>query len=458
MTKKVEYCYQHPNVVATHTCELCENKICFNCKNEIFGHIFCGMQCLTIYIVKKIIQGIFQFFHILFRLLLWPFQQLIHLRRFSWQMILVFAVLAYCVIHLWRLNQNIIAIRHNISRSPSFITLADTTAGPDFSVFKPVKGGMVKSNVLNITGEVDENHMVSMSIDGQLERVVLPRDGKFNFKNVRLHRGQNHVIVRATSVDGKSTVLQEMRFSYAEPTISYLMKSISRGPRDIKEMALTFDGGSQDNVTEEILNSLKEKDLQCTFFLTGEFIQRYPKTVKRIVRDGHEVGNHTWSHPKLTTFEENGKQETMPGVTAEKIREELQKTAMLFKMVTGKDMAGLWRAPYGYYNKEILRWAAEAGYKHVGWTIGRDWEETMDTMDWVSDHKSTAYHSAKEIEDKILGYAGKSRNNGNGAIILMHLGSERKDDFPHKKLPGIIDGLRKQGYNLVKISSMVSES
>jgi len=458
MTKKVEYCYQHPNVVATHTCTLCENKICFNCKHEIFGHIFCGMQCLTIFVVKKIIQGLFQVFRILFRLLFWPFAQLKHLRHLSWKGIVVSAILIYCVIHLWLLNRDMNTIRGNLSGPQSLLALSDSAAVPDFSVFQPLKGGMVKSNLLNITGEVEENHMVSLSIDGQLKHVVLPRDGNFRFKNVNLHRGQNHVIVRATSAEGKSTVLQELTFTYSAPTVDYLMRSITRGSKNIKAMALTFDGGSQNNITEEILNSLKEKDILCTFFLTGEFIQRYPKTVKRIVRDGHEVGNHTWSHPKLTTFEENRKQETMPGVTAEKIKQELEKTAMLFKMVTGKNMAGLWRAPYGYYNKEILGWAAEAGYKHVGWTVGRDWHETMDTLDWVADKESGAYRSADEIAAKILGFAGKSSSNGNGAIILMHLGSERKDDFPHKKLPEIIDGLKKQGYDLVKISSMVNES
>ena len=102
-------------------------------------------------------------------------------------------------------------------------------------------------------------------------------------------------------------------------------------------------------------------------------------------------------------------------------------------------------------------WAAEAGFKHVGWTVGQGWEESMDTLDWVADKNSTAYRSAEEIAEKILNY-GKGRNTGaNGAIILMHLGSEREDDFPHKKLPEIIDGLKQDGYQLLTISKILAD-
>ena len=117
-------------------------------------------------------------------------------------------------------------------------------------------------------------------------------------------------------------------------------------------------------------------------------------------------------------------------------------------------MSALWRAPYGYYNEEILEWAAKTGYKHIGWTVGRGWEENMDTLDWVKDKDSKVYHSADEIAEKILNYADKKGAGANGAIILMHLGSLRNDDFPHKKLPDIIEGLQKKGYELVTISEM----
>ena len=80
----------------------------------------------------------------------------------------------------------------------------------------------------------------------------------------------------------------------------------------------------------------------------------------------------------------------------------------------------------------------------------------MDTMDWVADKNSKAYHSADEIAQKILKYAENKETGANGVIILMHLGTNRTDDFPHKRLPEIISGLKKKGYETVKISEMLS--
>jgi len=119
-------------------------------------------------------------------------------------------------------------------------------------------------------------------------------------------------------------------------------------------------------------------------------------------------------------------------------------------------MARLWRAPYGEHNREIREWAAEIGFRHVGWTLGRNWDEGMDTMDWVADKNSTAYHSADEISEKILTFGKSTANGANGAIILMHLGTERTDDYPHLKLTYIIEQLQKMNYQIVTISEMLN--
>jgi peptidoglycan/xylan/chitin deacetylase (PgdA/CDA1 family) len=119
-------------------------------------------------------------------------------------------------------------------------------------------------------------------------------------------------------------------------------------------------------------------------------------------------------------------------------------------------MSRIWRAPYGEINRQILLWAAEAGYRHVGWTVGKGWEESMDTLDWVADKKSKVYHSADEIAQKIVGYTQKGKNGASGAVILMHLGTERSDDFPHKKLPDIIGGLKQKGYSAVTVTEMMT--
>ncbi len=92
----------------------------------------------------------------------------------------------------------------------------------------------------------------------------------------------------------------------------------------------------------------------------------------------------------------------------------------------------------------------------MGWTTGKGWAGTMDTMDWVADRKSKAYHSAEEVENKILRFAEDGKNGANGAVILMHLGTERRDDFPHKRLESIIGGLNRLGYKPVRVSEMMT--
>jgi peptidoglycan/xylan/chitin deacetylase (PgdA/CDA1 family) len=272
-----------------------------------------------------------------------------------------------------------------------------------------------------------------------------------------LHRGHNKVEVRAVTPDGEVELLETLMLNYGAPTIAALIGNFSRGPIDRKEVAFTFDGGSIANAASDILNTLKAKGAKCTFFLTGEFIQKYPDLVRRIASEGHDVGNHTWGHPHLTSFAQDGMQVTLPSVTAETIRAELSRTAALYRKVTGRDMLPIWRAPYGEVNSELMRWAAEAGYRHVGWTAGRGWEENMDTLDWVADKKSKVYRSADEIAGKIMASAKKGPQGINGAVILMHLGTERKEDFPHQKLPKLLDELMQNGYRMVKVSDMMAE-
>ncbi len=227
----------------------------------------------------------------------------------------------------------------------------------------------------------------------------------------------------------------------------------SRGNVNERVMALTFDGGSGDGAAATILDYLREKNVRCTFFLTGHFIRKFPDVVRRIVAEGHEVGNHTWSHPHLTTFEKNGRHDTLPKITREKIHEELNKTAALFKEVTGQEMAKLWRAPYGEHNAQIRSWAAELGYTHVGWTLGRG--ETLDTFDWVADPDHKLYKPSQQIMQKILHFGANRPERANGGIILMHLDSQRKNDPAHAIVPALIDSIRHRGYQLVTVSKMV---
>ncbi len=201
---------------------------------------------------------------------------------------------------------------------------------------------------------------------------------------------------------------------------------------------LSFDAGSSDRGANEILDALRNRSIRTTVFLTGEFISRYPAVARRVAEDGHEVGNHTFTHPHLTLFASGGGQKLRPGVTEDFLREELRRTAEAYEKTTGRKMAPIWRAPFGEENAEIRAWAASAGYAHVSWTHGTG--ESLDSLDWVSDEASPRYRSSRRVIDRLLAAARP------GGIILMHLGSERKGDPVGREVPRLLDGLAAEGY------------
>lgn len=229
---------------------------------------------------------------------------------------------------------------------------------------------------------------------------------------------------------------------------------ITRGGTEKRELCLTFDGGSEAFDTTLILDTLRERGIRTTIFLTGGFIQRFPDIVRTIAADGHEVGNHTMNHPHLTTFEQNRRHSTLPGVTKEFLLRELMATERLFKEATGRDMARLWRAPYGEVNADIRAWAFEKDYAHVGWTTDYALRESLDTLDWVKDTSSKHYRTAGEIKERLLGF-GKNSNGLNGGIALMHLSTDRAEDKLSEVLGELIDELGMRGYRFVKASTIM---
>ncbi|MBA7491522.1 hypothetical protein ES702_02069 [subsurface metagenome] len=227
------------------------------------------------------------------------------------------------------------------------------------------------------------------------------------------------------------------------------LDNIVQGNPAFPEVAITFDAHSYSNTAEEILHILKKEGVTSTFFLTGEFIDENPALVKRIFSEGHEVANHTDTHPHLTTYEKNRRHRTLRSVKESSLGQELKRTAEKFRSLTGKEMSPYWRAPYGEHNSEIRKWARNSGYLHIHWTNGRNWREGMDTIDWLDNPNSRAYTSSKETKERIL------QNVSNGSIILMHLGTKRKEDPIHKKLEEMVEGLRLKGYKLVTISELI---
>lgn len=233
---------------------------------------------------------------------------------------------------------------------------------------------------------------------------------------------------------------------------------ITRGDRSMMEVALTFDGGSgRTEETAEILDALRERSIRATVFLTGQFIRENPDAVRRMVADGHEVGNHTLTHLHLTTYARSYTHTTIEGVDSAVLTRELEGTEALFREVTGRDMAPLWRAPYGEVNGALRRWALEAGYVHIGWTSDYENRESLDTLDWVYDRSSRFYRSPEEIKGRVMNF-GKNRGGVSGGIILMHLNTRRTNDRAALIVGDMLDALAGRGYRFVKVSTLIKSN
>lgn len=251
--------------------------------------------------------------------------------------------------------------------------------------------------------------------------------------------------------DSPPSVWRGKRDNAGEGEAGGEIPDISRGNPSRKEIALTFDGGGWANAAPEILKILQGKEISSTFFLTGEFIRRYPDLVKQIGAEGHEIGNHTYDHPHLTSFVHNSRQELLPGVDRGFLWRELKDTEEVFSDLTGEKMVPYWRAPYGEQNATLRKWAQELGYRHISWTSDYGGRMSLDSRDWVADPSLKIYCSAEEVRDRILGYGDEA----SGGIILMHLGTSRDQDLVHERLGEIIEGLRERGYRFVKISELL---
>ena len=225
--------------------------------------------------------------------------------------------------------------------------------------------------------------------------------------------------------------------------------NLVRGPKDIltgqRRMVLSFDGGSSDESADEILDTLKSRNVRTTIFLTGAFIQKFPELVRRMEREGHELGNHTMSHPHFA-----------PGMrrdakwTKDKFQEELLSADRALYQLLGHPMDPYWRAPYGEQTKELREWAEEIGFRHVGWSEGAD------TLDWATSSEKRIYRNGDAVLERL--HKRLSKRDSDGLIVLMHLGSGRTEtDRPSKKLGAFMDRARQEGWQFVKVGAYLQD-
>lgn len=158
-----------------------------------------------------------------------------------------------------------------------------------------------------------------------------------------------------------------------------------------KVLYLTFDAGYDNGYTAGILDTLKKHNVSATFFVVGHFLESQPELVKRMVAEGHIVGNHTYHHPDMSKI-----------ANSEDFAKELTSLETKFKEITGTDMSKLYRPPQGKYSEENLKLAADAGYKTLFWSLAY--------VDWYVDKQPTA----DEAFSKLL------PRTHNGAVVLLH--------------------------------------
>ena len=220
--------------------------------------------------------------------------------------------------------------------------------------------------------------------------------------------------------------------------------NLTRGPGGQKRLLLSFDGGSSSEVTAEVLDLLKARGVRTTLFLTGAFIRRFPVLVKRMAAEGHELGNHTMNHPH---FAPDMKRD--PKWTRERVQRELLDADAALLSLLGRPMDPYWRAPYGEHTAEIRRWAEELGYRHVGWSEGAD------TLDWATPKERRLYRSGEAIVQRLH---QRLDRNGDGLIVLMHLGSARTvGDRPTDGLGAFMDRARKEGWTFVSAGTFLRD-
>lgn len=184
-----------------------------------------------------------------------------------------------------------------------------------------------------------------------------------------------------------------------------------------QRISLTINCAWNADDIDQILGVLDKCNVKATFFMVGDWVDKFPDDVKKIAEAGHEIANHSNTHPHVNSlsYEENV--------------EEVIKCSEKIKSLTGKEV-NLYRAPYGEYNNTVIQAAEDNGYKVIQWSV--------DTLDYEGLNED-------QMIDRI------NKNLKTGSIILMHNGTENTAS----SLEGIIKNIQSKGYNIVKVSDLV---
>lgn len=196
-------------------------------------------------------------------------------------------------------------------------------------------------------------------------------------------------------------------------------------PSGEKVIYLTFDAGYENGNTPAILDALKKHGVPAAFFIVGNYLETSPDLVKRMISEGHIVGNHTYHHPDMSKIS-----------TMEAFQKELSDLETLYTEVTGQTMPRYYRPPQGKYSKENLLMAKELGYKTFFWSLAY--------VDWYQDKQPTKEEAFKKLLGRIHP----------GAVVLLHSTSSTNAAI----LDELLTKWEEMGYSFHSLDELTSDS
>ena len=191
-----------------------------------------------------------------------------------------------------------------------------------------------------------------------------------------------------------------------------------------KVLYLTFDAGYENGCTEKILDILKKHNVPAAFFLVGNYMERNADLVRRMVEEGHIVGNHTMHHYDMSKLEDRAAFE-----------KELTDLEALFQSITGKELPKYYRPPQGTYSQKNLQIAKELGYQTVFWSLAY--------VDWKNDAQPTREAAFQKLLPR----------THNGAVVLLHSTSQTNAEILDELLTRWSD----QGYVFESIDKLFAQ-
>ena len=196
------------------------------------------------------------------------------------------------------------------------------------------------------------------------------------------------------------------------------------GDTSQKVLYLTFDAGYENGCTEKILDILKKHNVKAAFFLVGNYMQKNPDLVRRMVEDGHIVGNHTMHHPDMSKLSDRAA-----------FTKELTDLENLFQEVTGKELPKFYRPPQGIYSETNLQMANELGYHTFFWSLAY--------VDWIQDQQPTKEEAFSKLLTRIHP----------GAIVLLHSTSSTNAQI----LDELLTKWEEMGYSFHSLEELIAD-